>query len=331
MIIDIYTHIYPPEYRKRWEKAAPGLKDIGKRMTSVQEVHDLDARFRAMDRIDDYRQIISLPGPPLEAITTPEAGAELAAIANDTMAELVQKHPHRFAGFAAAVALHDLDGALAEIRRAMEELGAKGIQVYSNIGGRPLDEEQFRAVFAMMDGYGLPIWLHPARPSRVTDYAAEERSRYEMWWALGWPYDTSVAMARLVLGGLFDRHPKLKIITHHCGGMIPFYEGRLDVGLENLGARTSDEDYSQVLSSLKRPHGDYFRMFYADTAMFGTHIGTKCAIEYFGVEQMVFASDCPFASIPEAVEAMSRVGLEPPALERIFRTNAERLLNTTFV
>lgn len=330
MIIDIYTHIYPPAYRTRWEQAAPDLKDLGKRMASVTEVHDLDARFRAMDQVDDYRQVISLPGPPLEAITTPEVGTELAAIANDTMAELVEKHPDRFVGFVAAVALHNVDGALAEARRAVEELGARGVQIYSNVGGHPLDEEQFQGLFDLMAGTGLPIWLHPARPARVKDYAAEERSRYEMWWALGWPYDTSVAMARLALTGLFDRHPKLKIITHHCGGMIPFFEGRLDIGLENLGGRTSDEDYSNVLSSLKRPHAEYFKMYYADTAMFGSHIGTRCAIEYFGVEHMVFASDCPFASIPEAVAALSRVGVDPAGLERIFRTNAEALMNTTF-
>lgn len=328
MIVDIYTHIFPPEYRRRWEQAAPDLKDIGKRMTSVREVFDLDARFRAMDAVQDYRQVISLPGPPLEVFTDPKLGTELARIANDTMAELVDRHPERFCGFAAALALHNLDGALAEIRRAVETLGAKGIQVYTNVKGRPLDEPAFEPVFAAMAGYDLPVWLHPARSAQVNDYAAEERSRYEMWWALGWPYETSVAMARLALTGLFDRHPALKVITHHCGGMIPFYEGRLDAGLANLGARTSGEDYSQVLSSLKRPHGEYLKMFYADTAMFGAHLGTRLGIEYFGVEHIVFASDCPFATIPEAVAAMERLELEPAARERIYRGNAERLLNT---
>ncbi|MEE8396241.1 MAG: amidohydrolase family protein [bacterium] len=330
MIIDIYTHIFPAGYRLRWEKAAPDLRDIGKRMTSVTEVHDLDARFRAMDRVDDYRQIVSLPGPPLEAITTPEVGTQLAAVANDTMAELVGRHPQRFAGFAAALALHNLDGAMVELHRAMGELGAKGIQLFTNVGGSPLDGERFEPVFAAMAEYDLPIWLHPARPAAVKDYQAEERSRYEMWWALGWPYDTSVAMARLALGGLFDRHPRLKIVTHHCGGMIPFFEGRLDTGLNNLGARTSGEDYSTVLSSLKKPHGEYFRMFYADTAMFGSHIGTRCGLEYFGVEHIVFASDCPFATIPEAVEAIGKLGLDGGGMERVFRGNAEGLMNTTF-
>ena len=172
----------------------------------------------------------------------------------------MQKHPHRFAGCAAAVALHDLDGALAEIRRAMEELGAKGIQVYSNIGGRPLDEERFKPVFSMMDGYGLPIWLHPARPSRVTDYAAEERSRYEMWWARGWPYDTSGAMARRALGGRCDRHPE-------HGEMIPEVARETLAGFDSMflaciGDANKVEDHIslQMLLTIRKGFDQYVNL-----------------------------------------------------------------------
>ncbi len=80
-----------------------------------------------------------------------------------------------------------------------------------------------------------PIWLHPARTAAMTDYAAESKSRYEMWWCFGWPYETSVAMVRLVFSGVFDRYPGLKIITHHLGGMIPYYDGRIGPG--HAGAR----------------------------------------------------------------------------------------------
>jgi hypothetical protein len=115
----------------------------------------------------------------------------------------------------------------------------------------------------------------------MPDYPAEQKSRFEMWWCFGWPYDTSVAMARLVFCGLFDRYPNLRIITHHLGGKIPFYDGRVGPGLDVLGARTSDEDYSKILPSLKRPHLDYFRDFYADTAMFGggAH-ALRCGYEF---------------------------------------------------
>lgn len=330
MKIDIYTHIFPEKFFQKWMEAAPDLADMGKRMKSVKEVSDLSARFRAMDAVDDYAQIISLPNPPLEAITTPELGTELATYANDTMAELVDEHPDRFPGFVAALAMHNFDGAMVELKRAIEELGARGAQTFTQIKGQPLDDPVFEPFFAAMAEYDLPIWLHPARPAQVKDFGQEDVSRYEMWWCFGWPYDTSVTMARLAITGLFDRYPGLKIITHHCGGMIPFFEGRLDTGLANLGARTSGEDYSNVLSSLKRPHGDYFKMFYADTAMFGAPIGTKCGIEYFGADHVVFASDSPFANIPEAVTMMDKLGLSDGDKEKIFCTNAEKLMNMSF-
>ena len=330
MKIDIYTHIFPEKFYKKWLQVAPSLADIGKRMTSVRPVFDLNERFRMMDQADDYRQIISLPNPPLETITTPEVGAELAGVANDTMAELVNKHPNRFPGFVASLALHNFDAAMDEIDRAIKNLGAKGIQIFTQVKGKPLDDLQFQSLFAKMIEYDLPIWLHPGRPAMVKDYGVEEKSRFELWWALGWPYDTSVAMARLVFNGLFDRHPAIKIITHHCGGMIPYFEGRLDAGLKNLGARTSDDDYSQVLGSLRRPHAEYFKMFYADTAMFGAVIGTKCGLEFFGADRIVFATDCPFAPFVETIDAMSKLGLNDVDLDKVYCRNAEKLMNTRF-
>jgi aminocarboxymuconate-semialdehyde decarboxylase len=332
MIIDIYTHFFPEAYHARWQDAAPNLSDIGKRMRSVRGIYDLDHRFKEMDLVDDdYRHIISLPGPPLEAITEPETGTELSRVANDAMAELSQRHQDRFPAFVAALAMHDFDNAMTEAGRAIDQLGAAGIQIFTNVRGRPLDEPEFEPLFALMAEKDLPIWLHPARPAMVPDYAAEQRSRYEMWWALGWPYDTSVAMSRLVLTGLFDRYPGIKIITHHCGGMIPYFEGRLDKGMEALGGRTSDEDYSGVLSALKKPHGDYFKMFYADTAMFGADLGTRCGIEYFGLDKVVFASDSPFAGIADAIAMIDRLDLDDDARDKLCRGNAERLINRSFV
>ena len=217
MYIDIYTHIFPADFYKRMGEIAPSLGNIGKRMQSVAAVHDLDVRFRAMDQFGDYRQIISLPNPPLEDYTTPENGIELARIGNDTMAEMVEKNRARFPGFVAALAMHSMDETMDELHRAVRDLGAVGAQIFTNVGGRPLDHPDFEPVFAAMADYDLPIWMHPARTSDMTDYAAEEKSRFEIWWALGWPYETSVAMVRLVLWGLFDRYPNIKILTLMLG------------------------------------------------------------------------------------------------------------------
>ena len=330
MYIDIYTHIFPAAFYERMGQIAPRLENIGKRMQSVTAVHDLDARFRAMDPFGDYRQIVSLPNPPIEDITTPGQGIELARIGNDAMAGLVERHRDRFPGFVAALAMHAMDETMEELHRAVRDLGAVGVQIFTNIAGRPLDHDDFEPVFAAMAEYDLPIWMHPARSAAMTDYAAEEKSRYEIWWALGWPYETSAAMIRLVLWGLFDRHPDIKIITHHLGGMIPYFEGRVGPGLDVLGARTSDEDYSEVLSSLKRPHAEYFPLFYGDTAMFGSHLAFQAGMEFFGPERVVFSTDAPFAPVRETFESLKVMEFDDEVGRKIYRENAERLMKRSF-
>ena len=327
MIVDIYTHILPDAFFREMSRVSPKLENIGARLRGVKKLFDLDLRFAEMDTLGGYCQIISLPNPPLEEIAQGETAQRLSRVANDAMAELCVRHPKRFPAFVAAVSLDDVDAALTEAERAIKQLGARGIQVFTNIAGHPLDEQRFAPLFAAMAGYDLPIWLHPARTAAMPDYAAESKSRFEMWWCFGWPYETSVAMARLVFSGLFDHHPNLKIITHHLGGgMIPFFDGRIGAGMEVLGSRTSDEDYSRVLSSLKRPHLDYFRDFYADTALFGAGNGLTCGFDFFGADRVVFSTDAPLGPIAKTIAAVDALGLDPGAREKIMRTNAERLL-----
>jgi uncharacterized protein len=329
-LIDIYTHIYPDRFFQEMTKVSPQLENLGKRLRSVTKLFNLDERFREMDAIGDYRQVISLPNPPIEDLAKGEVGLALARVANDSMAELCARHPDRFPTFAAAVSLTDVDDSIAEADRAIDRLGARGIQIFTNVAGRPLDDPAYRPVFAALAARDLPIWLHPVRTAAMPDYPAETKSRFEMWWCFGWPYDTSVAMARLVFCGTFDRHPKLKIITHHCGGMIPFYDGRVGPGLAVLGARTSDEDYSAVLPSLKRPHLDYFHDFYADTAMFGGVHGIRCGLEFFGPDRVVFATDAPLGPIRPTIESIERLDLAEADRRKLFCGNAETLLNMSF-
>ncbi|MBM3609395.1 MAG: amidohydrolase, partial [Alphaproteobacteria bacterium] len=292
-MIDIYTHIFPDAFYNELTRSSPKLGNIGQRLHGIKPLFDLDIRFRDMDAAasgagEDYRQIISLPNPPLEDITDAKTGTMLARVANDSMAELCRKHPDRFPGFAAAICMLDMDGALAEIDRAINQLGARGIQIYTNVAGKPLDLPQYDPLFAAMARHDLPIWIHPARTAAdMPDYTSEKASRYEMWWCFGWPYETSVAMTRIVFCGLYDRYPNLSIVTHHCGGMIPYYDGRVGPGLDVLGSRTMDEDYSGVLKDLKKPHAEYFKNFYGDTAMFGAANGLHSGVRYFGPEHVV--------------------------------------------
>jgi predicted TIM-barrel fold metal-dependent hydrolase len=328
VIVDIYTHILPDRFFREMSRVSPRLENIGARLRGVKKLFDLEARFAEMDTLGDYAQIISLPNPPLEEIAAGATAAQLARVANDAMAELCVQHPRRFPAFVAAVSLDDVDAALQEAERAITTLGARGIQIFTNIAGHPLDEPRFAPVFAAMAAHDLPIWLHPARTAAMRDYAAEEKSRFEMWWCFGWPYETSVAMARLVFAGVFDRHPGLKIVTHHLGGgLIPFFDGRIGAGMEVLGSRTSDEDYSKVLSSLKRPHLDYFRDFYADTALFGAGNGLSCGLDFFGADRVVFATDAPLGPIARTIAALDALDLDPVTRRKVMQGNAERLLN----
>jgi aminocarboxymuconate-semialdehyde decarboxylase len=331
MIVDIYTHIFPDRFFAELEAGSPKLGNMGKRLRAVKKLFDLDLRFRDMDEVGEYKQIISLPNPPLEDIAEEEVAKNLARVANDAMAELCAKHRDRFPTFAAAVSLLDVESAIVEADRAIKTLGAGGIQIYTNVAGHPLDEPRFAPLFAAMAAHDMPIWLHPARTSAMPDYAAETKSRYEMWWCFGWPYETTVAMARLVFAGVFDRHPKLKIITHHLGGgMIPYFDGRIGAGMQVLGSRTIDEDYSKVLPSLKRPHLDYFKEFYADTAMFGGTYGLPCGLSFFGGDRVVFATDAPLGPIPPTIKAIDDLDLDTATRRKIMVGNAERLMSMKF-
>jgi predicted TIM-barrel fold metal-dependent hydrolase len=330
--IDIFNHIFPKSFFDKMIEVAPNQKDIGKRVRSVPVIVDLEKRFRVMDQFEDYVQVICLPNPPLEVLGSPDVTSKLAQIANDGMAEYVAKYPDRFPGFIASLSLSNPDAALIELERAIKDLKAVGVQFFSNANGAPLDLPEFEPLFAKMADFDLPIWIHPARAANFPDYLTEKKSKYEIWWTFGWPYETSVAMSRIVFAGYFDKYPNLKIITHHLGGMIPYFEGRVGPGWDQLGSRTSDEDYTVILKQLKKRPLDYFKMFYADSAVFGSVAATKCGLEFFGADNVLFASDSPFdpekgpGYIRETIKVIAELPISDTDRQKIFEGNAKRLL-----
>jgi predicted TIM-barrel fold metal-dependent hydrolase len=328
--LDVFTHFMPARFLHAFREHAPN-RGMVQRSLHVKPLCDLEDRFRLMDAFQDYRQVISLGSPPIETFADPQLSLELTRLANDGLAELVDRHPSRFAGFLAAVPMNNPDAAADEVHRASHVLGASGVQIYSNVAGEPLDGVQFTAVFDCLDAERLPLFLHPARSERFADYAMEEKSKYEIWWALGWPYETSAAMARLVFSGAFDRWPNLTVVTHHLGGIVPYVAGRIGHGWDQLGKRTSDEDYFSLLRSLKKRPWDYFKMFYADTAQFGSEASTRCGIEFFGADHVLFASDCPYEPVPgifirETLQVIRNLGLSEEEREKICFENARRLM-----
>jgi predicted TIM-barrel fold metal-dependent hydrolase len=325
-VLDAYAHILPRGYFDRVvevmgdARVSPRVQGMQPWLRQFAALADLDARWRSMEGIDGYRQIVTLAVPPVEELGPPDVTVELARGANDEMAELVAAHSDRLAGFAAGLPLNDVDASLEELTRAVGELGALGVQIYTSIGGRPIDDPRFAPVFAEVARLGRAVWLHPTRGATQPDYESETDSRFGVWFSLGWPYETSVAMMRLVFSGLVSRHPELPIITHHGGGMIPQFPERLvELALHELRVEHPEVDYSI---------GDQFRRFYADTVL-GTPGALRSSIEFFGMERILFATDAPFGPptlIPDKIAYVEGLGLSETDAAAVFHGNASRVL-----
>lgn len=331
--IDSFCHFFP---KGLWDKmlvTEGTAKDIGKRMRGIPCIYDLDERRRCIDlfREHNYTQVISLGMPPLEALGDAAQAEEFAKLGNDGMAELVEKYPDYFVGFLASLPMNSPNAAK-EAERAFK-LGANGLQVHTNINGDPLDDPKYFGVFETAAKHGKPVFLHPSRTAAdITDYKNEPKSKYEIWWTFGWPYETSAAMARLVFSGMMDKLPELKVLAHHLGAMVPFFEGRVGPGWDQLGKRTSDEDYSIILKQLKKRPLDYFKDFYADTAVFGSKPATECGLAFYGEDKVLFASDSPFdpekgpGFIRDTIKVLESVEMSTEMREKISYKNAQKLL-----
>ncbi len=334
--IDIFPHIFPRSYFDKMVDIIPSKAAV-RRWLNIPVLYDLDQRLKMMEEFGpDYQQILTLSMPAIEYVAPPETSPDIARLANDGMAEIVAKHRDRFPAFAASVPMNNVKAAVAEITRAVEKLDARGIQIMTNVNGRPLDDPELAPVFELLHSYDLPIWLHPTRPQKHADYPAEKESKYDIWWCFGWPYETSAAMARMVFSGFFDRWPNLKIITHHLGAMVPFLEARVGLGLDQLGTREGAEPaYEEIIAAMKkkgRRPVDYFRMFFADTSINGSRAGTRCGIEFFGCDHVLFGTDCPFDPeggplfIRDIIKVLDSLELDEADRRKIYEMNARRLL-----
>jgi len=334
--LDIFPHIFPRHFfdrMKRIAEANPALAASIKRWLNIPVLWDLEARIRMMGTFKGYKQILTLSLPAIEYLGGPEESPALARLANDGMAEIVAKHPDRFPAFVASLPMNNVPGALEEMDRAIAKLGAKGIQVFTNVNGRPLDDPEFYPVFERcVKKYDLPIWLHPVRTVKFADYPVESKSKYEIWWLFGWPYETSACMARIVFSGMLQKLPDLKIITHHLGAMAPYFDERIGLGMDQMGARTSDEDYGALLKRLGKRPLDYFKMFYGDTSVNGSAPAIRCGLDFFGPDRVLFGTDCPFdpeggpAFIRESIRAIDSLKLTESVRNKIYHGNAMKML-----
>jgi len=307
-----------------------GTKDLGKRVRGIPALSNLDERRRVVGMFEDYAQVLSLGLPAVERLWGPDKAPEMARIGNDGLAEIVARHPDQFVGYSALLPMNVPEAAVREAERVLAN-GANAVQIASNVNGRPLDEPEFWPIFEVIAKSGKPILLHPARTREMPDYPTEKHSKYEICSVLGWPYETGVTLARLVFSGIMDRYPDLKVIAHHLGGVIPYLEGRVGHSWDQLGARTSDEDYASLLKRLKKRPYDYFKDFYGDTAVEGARAATVCGLDFFGAEHVLFASDCPFDKekgpgyIRSTIAVIESLGLSAADKEHVCHGNARRM------
>ncbi len=331
MKIDVFNHFMPKAYFERLSALIPRHPVISA-FPKIKALVDVDARLRLIDEFDGMQHVLSLANPPLELVGPPDVTPELARIANDSLAALCAKYPDHFPTFIATLPMNNIDATLVEIDRAIGMLGARGIQVFTNVAGKPLSRPEFRPVFRRMVEHDLPIWVHPMRGPQFADYTSEQGSEDEIWFSFGWPYETTACMTRLIYSRVFDELPRLKIITHHMGGMIPYFSGKITLGFRQIFEGTPTRNPLAEERGLKRPPLDYFKMLYADTALNGAISATRCGHDFFGSPFCLFATDAPFDAdggrglIRDTIGAVAALDIGASERERIFFGNARALL-----
>ena len=325
-MIDMYSHFLPKKYKEAIFEKMPKTSYYFEADSTRPALFDLDARFQVMDKIKGLRQVLTPGAPPLEYVASPKDAVDMARMANDEMTELVNKHPDRFIAAVACLPLNDVDASIREAERAVKELNCKGIQMFTSINGKPMDSPEFLGLYEKMAQYDLPIWIHPAKDRNIPDYPGEEMSKYALFLAFSWPYETTLAMSRLVFSGIMEKYPNIKFITHHCGGMIPAFYKR--VALVPPGMKTGD------IKELSKPPLEYFKRFFADTVMGGNIPALMAGYAFFGADNLVFASDYPYpggaaqgdVALMGVIKSVEQMPINDTDKVKIFSKNARRLL-----
>ncbi len=269
---------------------------------------DVVAKLKSMDAAGIQITALSTNDPGPEWF-----GRDAAAVArtlNDFVAENVRQHPTRFIGLCVLPLADDMDEALVELDRCVNQLGMKGILLYTNLAGRFVDEPAFRPLFARAEKLDLPMLLHPAKPL-TTDVV----KGYEMTSSLGNMFDNTIALTRIIMAGILDQYPGLKLVCPHLGGTLPYIIGRLDHqvavlkrGPKNLQRRPS-EYLPQIWFDLVSPLAPAMRYCY----------------DMFGADRLLFASDHPWVEPQLILDCLASLNLPAADQQKILGGNAQRL------
>ncbi len=316
--IDCQSHLFCPEAIALMEKrnteprvyTVDGVRILrmGDWLRKVPAHYtDVDAKLAAMDAAGITRTALSINDPGPEWFGAD--GPFIAQLYNDFVGETVRKHPDRFFGIC-VLPLQDMRASLLELDRCVRQYDMRGILLYTNLAGRFSDEPEFRPLFARAVELDIPVLLHPAKPV-TTDLVKD----YELTSTLGNMFDNTIAITRLLMSGILDEFPRLKLVCPHLGGTLPYIVGRLDhqVGVLKRGPR-----------NLTRLPSEYLKGIWMDVVS-PLPIAVKFAHDFIGSERLIYSSDHPWVDPTLIVETVQAAGLSADSEQKIFAQNARKL------
>ena len=323
----------PPELIARYRKLLedgyddPGFRSLwgfysgaSPRATTLAErIQDLgERRLRDMDDTGIAMQILSLTAPGVQVFDAPEATA-LAREFNDQLADAIRKHPDRFSGLA-AIAPQDPDCAAKELERGVRQLNLKGAIVNSHTRGEYLDDQKFWAIFEAAEHLHVPVYLHPTTPPKSMIGPFIERGLDGA--IFGFAVETGLHLLRLIVSGVFDRFPKLRIVAGHLGEGLPYWLFRIDF---MHAAMVKANRYASVQKLQKKP-SDYIKEnMYVTTSGMAWEPPILYAQSVLGVDRVLYAMDYPYQFVPEEVKVTDNLPISDADKKKLYQTNAEQV------
>jgi len=319
--IDTHCHIHCKRYIEELKRRGWALREVSiiEKAGVMDWQEYVEARIASMDKLDIERQVLS-PASPLCYFEDDEFNLYWCQAANDLLAEVCRKYPDRFSGFV-TVPLRNVKHAIDELKRVIDAPGMVGVVLGSHLGGKMLDSPELMPFYEELNKMGLTILIHPAPPVDIDKVPAYQRL-YNLHQFIGFLFDTTMAVARMVLKGIFEKYENINLITSHLGGTLPYVYHSIDMMWESLV-----EDHIEVSP---KPPSEYFKRFYADTGRPLKAATLQCAIALLGERHILFGSDIPYwmdFNAPERIiSAIEGIDLPVQTEEKIFYENAKRLL-----
>ncbi len=324
-VIDVHTHCLTEAWFQLLQKhGAPrytvlqvrgGLRAIhldgAPFMTPVPAMFDYGLRIATMDEHGVDICIVSLTCPNCYW-GGPDVSLQAARIMNDDMAAAQTAHPDRLRWLASLPWQYETL-ALAELERSVAA-GASGVMVLANIDGKSLTDPSFAPIWSAIDAHALPVLVHPSAPPGVGDM---DMTRFQLTASIGFTFDTSLAVSRMIYDGFFDRYRKLKIIAGHGGGALPYLISRMDQCFDNIPA---------CREKISVRPSEYLPRIYADSVVFSPDVLGLC-VKTFGAGNVIYGSDYPH-TIGDMPGCLRRVnGLADNARDKVRGENARRIFN----